>query len=716
MSDQAFEQMLAEFVADVSERVDGLAQKLAEQHSAAQFPRSLVDEIFRAAHSLRGTAGMFGMMGVSTLAGSFENLLEAIRAGKVEVTGEVVDTLIEVLDHLSAMLRQGGRAGSEAELTGESAAVDLKIRAILAGSQGAGTAVPAGGRSAPATGPVRQAPLSVRVEIGVLDSIMNTVSELFSSKTALDGVARRLPHTGEARKLGDDLMKLGLLLNKRLMDLQAAVMEARLVPASTLFGRYTAEVRRLARQAGREVDLVLEGEATRADRALLDRLYEPLLHLVRNAVDHGIEPVDERRRLGKPARGRLCLRARQEVGHLVIEAEDDGRGVDLGAVASVAAARGLSASDPESTLALVFLPGFTTKRESGEISGRGVGLDAVRAQVEAVRGMVSLWSEPARGTRVSLWLPLTLAISRGMLIEQGGVPVVLPMTCVIEILRFTESMARDAVRTGRLTYRGGTIPAIELSRMLRCHRPRGSRSAIVIGIGAKRRAILVESVCGEAEIVTRPLPEALEVPGFITGASELRDGRPAVIIQPEDVLRSDQGTAGVYGGGGLEELGRLSREDVFESDGSLRLVVIRQGEKLYGLPTRLLREVLPAGQVVALPALGEVWEGLFFVRGVCHGLLRVPGSAARPDPVKVAILRSPERCGVWAEEALGEMRVDGERLRWMRRRTGDGMVAVAATLATDGREVGVLDFGGLLRRVGKPEGQPAGSTKGGPDG
>jgi chemotaxis protein histidine kinase CheA len=699
VSDQSFEQMQAEFIADVSERIDGLSQKLAGLDPAAPFPRPLVDEVFRAAHSLRGTAGMFGMMKVSALAGSFENLLEAVRAGKVEVAGEVVGTLVEVLDELSAMLRRGGdEAEQSGRQEGDAAGLDIKILRILAGQradQRDGLAEP--GVVSSSASAAQPAALSVRVDIAVLDSIMNTVSELFSTKMALAGVARRLPHTGEARRLGDDLLKLSMLLNKRLINLQASVMEARLVPVSTLFGRYNAEVRRLARHSHKEVDLVFEGESTRADRAMLDRLYEPLLHVIRNAVDHGIEPGDERSRLGKPARGRLCLRAREEASHIVIEAEDDGRGVDIDCVKSVAAARGLSAADPDSALGLLFLPGFTTKRETSDISGRGVGLDAVKAQVEGMRGVVGLASEPGKGTRISLWLPLTLAVSRGMLVEQGGTPVVLPMGCVIEVLGLTDDLAEEIRRTGRFGYRGGVISAVEMAHLVKCPQTRRPRSVIVVGIGNRRRAIVVEAVCGEAEIVSRSLPRAMAAPAFITGATELHDGRPAIVVQPEGILRvEDDAFEGVSGG-----VGRVAEEcpvDPREADGSLHLVVVRQGRRFLGLPIRFLKEVMPASHIMPLPVLGEQWEGLFFVKGVCHGLLRVPGveGGKRPDQTTVVITAAPERCGVWAEETLGEARVARAELTAVDSVRRGELVGVSATFALEGRTIEVVDVGGAL--------------------
>jgi two-component system chemotaxis sensor kinase CheA len=695
--DQSFDQMRMEFVADASDKVDDLTKRITGLDRNQSFPRPLVDEIFRVAHSLRGTAGMFGLDEVSVLAGYFENLLEAVRAEKIAVTQEVTDLVIEVLDELSSMLRGAGDGQPDGRNAPNLPTLDLKIRQVLARPESTGRKGEVGLGGAGPAASVHEASLSVRVDIALLDSIMNTVSELFSTRPALSAIAGRLSHTSGTQRLGDDLLKVGLLLNKRLLDLQSAVMEARLVPVSALFDRYTVEVRRLARFSRKEVDLSLEGEATRVDRAMLDKLYDPLLHIIRNAVDHGLEPPEERARAGKPSRGRLVLRAREESGHVLMEVEDDGRGVDMDRVRSVAAARGLEVPDADSAVELLFMPGFTTKQERSDISGRGVGLDAVRAQVEEMKGIVTLRSERGEGTRVSLWLPLTLAISRGMLVEENGTAVVVPLGCVEEVLRFTEAAAGEIARTGRIQYRGRAVKTIDLSRMVCGLPPRSPRSMVIIGVGGRKRAIVVERVCGETEIINRPLPEAVGGPGFITGATELHDGRPALVIGPEEILRTRPEAESRLRGRESGNARQVSAAGALESDGSLRTVVIRQASGLYGLPTMVVREILPGARVTPVPVLGDAWQGLFFVKGACHGLLAIsPNVTARsPDEAKVITLHIPERCGVWADEILGEVQVPSSDLSLC----GDGcqgLVVRCGSFTWRGMEVCLLDTGATL--------------------
>jgi two-component system chemotaxis sensor kinase CheA len=429
MADETLEQMKADFVADSSETLDRLAQRLSELDRRGPFPRDLVDELLRKIHSLRGTAGMFGLDEASAVAKSFESLLEAVRSGKAGVTADLLDLSVEVLDALGLLL--GERAGDRPCADAAVRRIELWLGA--AGSQagqgrqeaaaaGAVGAAGVAGAGSAACGPVPEAgpvALSVKVDIALLDSIINTVSELFSAKLALAAIAKRLPRQSATRKIADDLLKASLQLDKRLQELQSSVIDARLVPVSILFYRFRAEVRRLARLAGKDVELVCEGESTRIDRAVLDRLHDPLLHIIRNAVGHGIEDPGERSASGKAARARIVLAAGQEASHVRIDVEDDGRGIDLEAIRAVANAKGFSTADADSALDLLFRPGFTTKTKQDDISGRGVGLDAVRTHIEALGGMVTVSTQRGKGTRFSLWVPLTLAMSRGMLI--GGV-------------------------------------------------------------------------------------------------------------------------------------------------------------------------------------------------------------------------------------------------------------------------------------------------------
>jgi two-component system chemotaxis sensor kinase CheA len=497
------------------------------------------------------------------------------------------------------------------------------------------------------------ASLSVKVDICVLDAMMNIVSELYSVRLGLLGFAKRLPHSDETRRLRDDLLKIGLILNNRVGSLEESIVAARLVPASLLFERYRGEVRRLARQSGKKVSLEFQGEATRIDRAMLDGLHDPLLHIIRNAVDHGIESPAERLALDKPEIGRILLRARQEAGHICIEIEDDGRGVDFAKVRREAVEKGVTPEMMERPLDLIFRPGISTRDDVSDISGRGVGLDAAKTKIEALKGMITAESVPRRGARFCVYVPLTLAISRGVLVEESSLPLVIPIRSVIEVLALGKDRIPDIRLRGTLVHRGSPVKAVALSEMLGVQDRRDPRSAVILGVGEARRALLAHKVGGETEIICRPLPEAVIAPRFITGATELHDGRPAIVIQPEELLRGPSN--GQFDSHrGLDDT--CSRLGVDGGVGKMpvRLFIFRSGNADYGIPLSLLKEVISLRSLSEIPVLGDCWTGLFFHRGMCHGLLSVaPGRRPGSDFVSAAILRSPERCAIGISEIYG---------------------------------------------------------------
>ncbi len=547
--------------------------------------------------------------------------------------------------------------------------------------------------------PVQRASLAVKVEIGVLDTMLNTVSELYSVRLGLLGVAKRLPHTDATRRLRDDLLKLGLILNNRVGALEESIVEVRLVPVSILFERYRGEVRRLARHSGKKVELEFEGEATRIDRAMLDNLHNPLLHIIRNAVDHGIEPTAERQSRGKPEKGRIVLRARQEASHICIEVEDDGRGVDAAKVRQKSLEKGIPQAAIAPPLSLIFEPGMSTRGGVTDLSGRGVGLDAAKTKIDAMNGMITVDSVMGRGARFSVYVPLTLAISRGVLVEESDVPAIVPLRSVVEILALRPDLLREIRQSGTLLHRGSRVKALALSEMLNVYDRREARSAVVLGIGETRRVLVAQKVAGETDIVSRPLPRAMVAPGFIAGAAELHDGRPAIIIQPEDLLRERT----VAEAGGADVGYRLpdpSSGKAWMEGKSVRLLIFSNENTTYGIGLELLKEVITLRSLTAIPVLGDTWQGIFFHRGMCHGLLRLSGSRSSECDVRsAAILGSPERCGVGMNHIYGNFTVPVSDIVSIPENDGPGLLRPCGMLRWQDQDVTILAVG--TRSVGE---------------
>jgi two-component system chemotaxis sensor kinase CheA len=462
-----------------------------------------------------------------------------------------------------------------------------------------------------------------------------------------------------------------------------------------LFERYRGEVRRLARHRGKSLKLAFEGESTQVDRALLQRLHDPVLHIIRNAVDHGIEAPDERTRSGKDAQGTILVKARQDGSHIRIDIQDDGRGIDEEKVKAAALRRGVHIEAGESTLTCLFKAGMSTREQADEISGRGVGLDAAKTQIEAMRGMITVDTEPGAGTTFSIWVPLALAVSRGILVEEADVPAVVPLGSVVEVLRITRPRREDILERGTMKYRGVDIRVAVLSEMVGIDKPKAAGFAVIVGVGENRCAIAVEKVRGETDIVSRPLPYAMIAPRFITGAAELDDGRAAIIIQPEEILR-DSTAESIERTDTVTDSQAPSEE--WKRERMLRILVFRRGDELYGVPLELPSEVIPAREITAMPVLGREWQGLFFARGMCHGLIAIPGSGSAEEESiqRMIVLKFPESCGIGATDVLGHFVLPHQKLKQDPCKDGFPSHATCGVFDWRGNAVRVLDIPGVL--------------------
>jgi two-component system chemotaxis sensor kinase CheA len=818
MPKEPLERMREDFISESYESLQKLSHELSSMDPESSEPDELVNALFRKAHSVKGTAGMFDLFEVSLVAGAIENVLEEVRSGRIPLSREAVETVLEGLDEIVLLLREArgeevgadadgviGRIGSflgasppavgtedplqtlksvfpagsldnlmrwESEEIAECLrsgkrvvhlALTLEGRSLTEAAaeilpdldtfgRVLGVPRPEGvtrdrfavifvvekaedafdgfvserkaeiidaaypglksragdGQSAPAkkTGPaeIRPDAMTVKVDISILDSLMNAVSELYSVRFKLAEVGRSLAAGLSGRRERDDVLKLGLHLTQRIGEIETAVMEARLVPVSLLFNRYTNEVRRLARKQGKKIDLIFEGEATRMDRALLEEMYDPVLHLLRNAVDHGIETIEERLRSGKPERGRIALRARQECNHVRIDIEDDGAGFDYEMLEKIARDKGLDDFSCDDLVDLIFEPGVSTKSEVTEVSGRGVGLDEVKVHVESLRGVVGARSEPGRGTCFSLLVPLTLAVSRGVVFEEDDLTAVLPITYVEEIIPYRGRLRREIEGSGFAdTIRHGKVQTCDLADLLGATRADVPKSIVIVRVGDDRHAMVVGRVWGETDIAARPLPESMLAAQVVTGATELHDRRPAVIVQPEPFLRGRMANEPGRGWRMLDsypaDLGLARMED---ADSFLSLGLFETPAGLAAVPIDLLRQVVPMRPVAGAPVFGQCWRGIFFERGLCHGLLKLGVGGNGDDGLsKIAIMRFPERCGVGVKEVIGEIQVPAAELETVSSPAdADAPVRVAARFDLDDEKVDVID---LVRGDGRKD-------------
>ncbi|MDP9152482.1 MAG: chemotaxis protein CheA [Myxococcota bacterium] len=387
---------------------------------------------------------------------------------------------------------------------------------------------------------------SVRVDIRKLDRLMTIVGELAIVKTAMAKLTDRVRGRGSnPRELTIELGRLHRTFERYLAQMQSGILEVRMVPLGQAFDKLGRIVRQISRELGKDVNLVVTGAETEIDKLMVEELSDPLMHMIRNAIDHGIEAGADRLLVQKPAVGTIALNAFQKGNHVVIEVEDDGRGMDRSSLAAAAVRRGLvQAAEAEAltereVLAFVFLPGFTTKEVATDVSGRGVGLDVVKTNIAKIGGVVDIASEVGIGTKMTITLPITLAIINVLLVEIGGSLFAIPLANVEEAIALDENYVTNVELREVLSVRGVSLPICRLARLfglksIKRDRPRAF--VVIAQVGDRRLGFVVDEIVGQQDIVIKPLGKSLKAVRGFAGATELGDQRVALVIDAASLI------------------------------------------------------------------------------------------------------------------------------------------------------------------------------------
>jgi len=513
----------------------------------------VVNAIFRAFHTFKGSAGFLQLEALRDFAHQLESLLDEVRSGRLAVGRRVIDAILAGADVLAACVAEVGNQVSGVvpvqPIRMAVAPVLVLVRLALARDSAAeAEASPApGSATAPADGPsvavgavhVDRAETVVRVDAGKLDALVNLVGELVITQAFVL----------ENRDLkGSDNLELGYAVRKLqriTRELQHNALSMRMVPISGLFRKMSRLVRDLGASLGKQARLVIVGEETELDRHLVEQMGDVLVHMIRNALDHGVETPEERIAVGKDPVATIRLTAAHAHGGVLIEVADDGRGIDDAAVHARAVEKHLV--DPhrdltrEERLALIFLPGFTTASAVTDVSGRGVGMDVVKGNIEALRGHVDIATDVGRGATFSIRLPLTLSQIDGFLIRVAGERYILSSAAVRECFRpAPQSLSTVHERGEMVDVRGRQVPVLRLASVLGLRTPAAvSQTGIIVLLdtGAGERAILVDEVLGKQEVIIKNLGDTFVGQTLVTGGAILADGRVALILDAEALAR-----------------------------------------------------------------------------------------------------------------------------------------------------------------------------------
>ena len=555
------------FIAEALDHLGTIEQKLLELDERPE-DTSLLNDIFRPFHTVKGNASALGIVSVERVAHKVENLLDLARSGRIQVGETEVDLVLRAVDVLSLMINDVGQrlAGQPRKATGaEAVSLVQQVERLIAGQLEEGAAAAAAVMDTPEPVAVAAAdepafehdrrgatpsrrrddvPMlagtatAIKVDTRKLDNIVDVVGELIvvQSLIAQDPALSALVDGRLARNMAQ--------LRRLTADLQRNSMALRMVPIRQAFQKVARVVRDQSRKAGKPIDLVITGEDTELDRKMVEEITDPLMHMARNSVDHGIEPPDAREATGKPARATVSLSAYYQGSHVIIEVKDDGAGLNTERILESARRKGLIAPDanpsPEDIHRLIFEPGFSTAAKVTEVSGRGVGMDVVRRNIESLRGRVDIRTEQGHGTTFLVRLPLTLAVLDGLLVRVGSERCVLPAAAVRESLRPKPEHVHFVQGQPRMVQvRESVLPLVSLGAVLGMGAMALDPTAatvVVVEEGGSRIGLVVEELLHKQEVVVKSLGDSFASVRGVAGGAILGEGRIGLILDPHGIV------------------------------------------------------------------------------------------------------------------------------------------------------------------------------------
>lgn len=392
----------------------------------------------------------------------------------------------------------------------------------------------------------KKANRTVRVDVELLDSLMNLVGELVIDRTRLFQILGNLEANYEMDEVSQDLGRTSVHIARVTTQLQEQIMKARMLPIENLFNKFPRMVRDLSQKAGKEVDFVMTGQETELDRSIIEEIGDPLIHLLRNAVDHGIEPPDQRVAKGKPRIGQLKLQASHEENHIIITIKDDGRGIDPEVVKKSGVKKGMITEEQAKRLTdkeainLIFMSGLSTVAKVSDVSGRGVGMDVVRNNIEKINGATEINSAVDKGTEFKIKLPLTLAIIRALLVSIDKSVYAIPLSSVTETIRMQQDQIEYVNNQEVIVVRGKVLPLVRLKKVFRNSydiEDRGKLFVVVVNLAGQQVGLVVDSLVGEQEIVIKTLGKYIGDVQGISGATILGDGNVALIVDVSNLIK-----------------------------------------------------------------------------------------------------------------------------------------------------------------------------------
>ncbi len=574
MADE-MDEIISEFVTEAEETLEKIDPMFVELETKG-YDKDILNEIFRGMHTLKGAAGFLGFQLIVDVAHRAESIMKRLRDGEIALSRELMDVILKSVDTLrllifhiklkdgieedtSDLLRELDSAQETALAGGAPEKVEIKIEPkpeprveIMPPPKPEPKPKPqpqpAAEEQVQQITKEKEVVSTLRVDVSRIDKVMDLAGEIVLVRNRLLNLAAKLELNYSGDPQVESLLETTGFLDRMTSDLQLAVMKMRMQPIQKVFGKFPRMVRDMSRNLGKDIDLEMFGEDTEVDKTVIENIGDPLVHIIRNSIDHAIEYAEDREMKGKPKKGRIILSAYQKGTQIVIEVSDDGKGIDVEAVKRKAIGKGLISEDEaqrmpdDAAINLIFLPGFSTKEVSTELSGRGVGMDVVKTNVAKLNGYVEVMTKRDVGSTFRISLPLTLAILQAMMVRIGDEFYAIPQSMIEETLRVKKSDIKDVTGQKVLTIRGRVLPLFEMSEVLGVRRrsevEHDNNYVLVATVGDRRFCISVDELLGQEEVVIKTINGIESEACGILGATITGDGKVVLILDLAVVSRS----------------------------------------------------------------------------------------------------------------------------------------------------------------------------------
>ncbi len=585
------DEIIGEFITEAEESLDKIDPLFIELE-AKGYDKEMLNEIFRSMHTIKGAAGFLGFKNIVEVAHKSESILKRLRDQEIIMSTKLMDAILRSVDMLKLLLHHLKlKDGVDEDINTVIAELDSALHAAIDAGGGAPAAdspaqvpeqpkaeapkaeTPKQEDHKPAEEPpkkIETVPVSVvreqaaptakmpstltaqeslqtlRVDVERVDKVMDLTGEMVLVRNRLLNIANYLESRYSEDQNVEHLLGTVAFLDLVTSDMQLAVMKMRMQPLKKVFGKFPRLVRDLSNNIGKDVELVISGEETEVDRTVIEHIGDPMVHIIRNAIDHGLESRDDRARTGKPIKGTLSIRAFQQGNQIIIEVADDGKGIDVERVKRKAVEKRLITEDEagrmadENAINLIFLPGFSTMEKATELSGRGVGMDVVKTNISKLNGYVEIMSKKGVGSTFRISIPLTLAIMQALMVRAGTSQFAIPLAPVEETLKIQRKEIENVTGQKVLVVREKVCPLFELTEILNLddRAENDYRYVLVITIGDRKFCVAVDELLGQEEVVIKTIHGVETDSSYIIGATITGEGKVVLILDLAGISRN----------------------------------------------------------------------------------------------------------------------------------------------------------------------------------